>query len=293
MTKRTWPVGAALAAVAGWLAVLALAPANAAAQEQETGLLGPWVSTAEISYVVTGGNTSTSAFSLGTTVTRKWTRDSLVFKGFILTSSSKTVTRTAQGTNEDYIILEDVVTRKVAENYLLSGQYDRSVSKRLRVQGGMSWDRNRFAGVDDRVMFAAGLGYVWVEKPRTVLKTSAGLTYTLRQYVGQDMESFAGFRFSINGDQKISTTASFATTFAFDDNLKNLPDWRFDWTNSVTATISKRLALKVSLKTLYAHIPANQSLPLLDPAGYPTGEYILYPLKNLDMYLTTSVVVNF
>jgi putative salt-induced outer membrane protein YdiY len=293
MVKRTVPAGWTIAAVAGWLAVLALAPARAAAQEQKTGLLGPWTSTAEISYVVTGGNTSTSALSFGTTLTRKWTRDTLIFKGFILTSTSKTTTRTAQGTNEDYVINESVVIRKVAENYLLSGQYDRRVSKNLTVQSGMSWDRNRFAGVNARVMFAGGLGYAWVEKPKTVLKTAAGLTYTLRQYVGRDAESFAGFRLSVNGDQKFSTNASYTLTFAYDDNLMNLPDWRFDWTNSVTATITKRLALKVSLRTLYAHIPANQSLPLLDPAGYPTGDFILYPLKKLDMYFTTSVVVNF
>src|SRR5512137_2753339 len=114
MMKRTRPMGRALAA-AGWLAVLALAPAGAGAQEQQkAGLLGPWASTAEISYVVTGGNTSTSAFSLGTTLTRKWTKDTVVLKGFILTSSSTTITRTAQGTNEDYVILEEAVTRRVA-----------------------------------------------------------------------------------------------------------------------------------------------------------------------------------
>jgi putative salt-induced outer membrane protein YdiY len=294
MAKRTFPAAWTIMAVAAGLAVLALAPARAAAQEQQkTGLLGPWTSTAEISYVVTGGNTSTSALSFGTTLTRKWTKDTLIFKGFILTSSSKTITRTAQGTNEDYVILEDIVTRKVAENYLLSGQYDRRVSRNLTVQSGLSWDRNRFAGVNARVMFAGGLGYAWVEKPRTIVKTSAGLTYTVRQYVGQDAESFAGFRFSVNGDQKIGQNASYTMTFAFDDNLKNMPDWRFDWINSVTATVTKRLALKVSLRTLYARIPANQSLPLLDPAGYPTGDFILYPLKNLDVYLTTSVVVNF
>lgn len=283
---------AAVAALA--LAAVVLAPAPGRAQEKKTnGLLGPWTSTAEVSYVVTGGNSSTSALSLGMTITRKWTKDTLIFKGFILNSESKTVVRTAQGTNEDYVIHEETSTRKTAENYLLSGQYDRRVSKKLTVQSGMSWDRNRFAGVNARVMIAGGLGYAWVEKPRTIAKTSAGLTYTVRQYVGKDPESFAGFRFVVNGDQKIGQNASYTMTFALDDNLKNLPDWRFDWINSVTATVTKRLALKVSLRTLYASIPANQSLPLLDPAGYPTGDFIVYPLKNLDVYLTTSVVVNF
>jgi putative salt-induced outer membrane protein YdiY len=286
--KRT-----AAAATIALLAALVLGPAGAAAQDKKEGLLGPWAATAEVSYVVTGGNSATSALSIGTSLARKWAKDSLLFKGYILNSRSKTTTRTAQGTEADFDIIEDTIIRKVAENYLLSGQYDRRVSRRLAIQGGASWDRNRFAGVDDRVMLTGGLGYSWVETPQTVVKTSAGMTYTLRQYVGKDTESFAGFRIATSGDRKISKNASLATNFVFDDNLKNATDWRFDWTNSLTASISKSLALKLGLRTLYAHLPANQSLPLVDDLGQPTGLFVPYPLKHLDLLLTTSIVVNF
>jgi putative salt-induced outer membrane protein YdiY len=281
------------AAAIALLAALVLGPAGALAQDKKEGLLGPWAATAEVSYVVTGGNASTSALSIGTTLARKWAKDSLLFKTYILNSRSKTTTRTAQGTEQDFNIIEDTVYRKVAENYLLSGLYARSVSKRLALQGGASWDRNRFAGVDDRVILGTGLGYSWVETPQTVVKTSAGLTYTLRQYVGKDTESFAGFRIATSGDRKISKSASLATNFVFDDNLKNATDWRFDWTNSLSASISRSLALKLGLRTLYAHLPANQSLPLIDDLGQPTGLFVPYPLKHLDLYLTTSIVVNF
>ncbi len=271
---------------------LILAP-GAAAQDKKTGLLGPWLATAEISYVVTGGNTSTSALSLGTSLTRKWTNDTLLFKSYILTSNATTTTRTAQGTPDDFLILEDRVTRKVAENFLLAGQYDRRISKKLTGQAGFGWDRNRFAGVDDRFLFTTGFGYAWVEKARTQVKSSAGLTYTLRQYVGQDMESFAGFRFTIGAEQKILESSGISSQFVFDDNLKRTSDWRFDWINSVTASISRSLALKMSLRTLYAHVPALQNLPLYDLIGQPTGQTVPYPLKKLDTFLTTSIVINF
>jgi putative salt-induced outer membrane protein YdiY len=278
---------------AGWMAMTFILAPAAAAQDKKEGLLGPWAATAEVSYVVTGGNASTSALSIGTSLARKWPKDSLLFKAYVLNSRAKTTTLTAQGTEQDFNIIEDIVTRKVAENYLLSGLYARSVSKRLAVQGGASWDRNRFAGVDDRVMMTGGLGYSWVENPQTVIKTSAGLTYTLRQYVGKDTESFAGFRVATSGDRKISKSSSIATNFIFDDNLKNATDWRFDWTNSLTASISKTLALKLGLRALYAHLPANQSLPLVDDLGQPTGLFVPYPLKHLDLFLTTSIVFNF
>jgi putative salt-induced outer membrane protein YdiY len=284
------PAAASILAL-GLLALLGTA--DLAGQEKKTGLLGPWGATAEVSYVVTGGNTSTSALSLGTALSRKWTNDTLLFKSYILKSNATTTTRTAQGTVDDFEILEETVTRKVAENYLMAGQYDRRISKKLLGQVGISWDRNRFAGVDDRVLATTGLGFAWIEKERTQVKTSAGVTYTVRQYVGEDWSSFAGFRFSLNGDQKVLDNSKLSTQFIFDENLQEMRDWRFDWVNSVTASISKSLALKLSLRLLYANVPALQSLPLIDGAGDPTGLAVLYGLKNLDTFLTTSIVINF
>ena len=283
----------AAAATLGLLAVLAIWPVLVRGEEKKPGLLGPWKATAELSFVVTGGNTATSAFSLGTSFARKWTNDSLLFKSYILNSNSTTTTRTARGTETDFDIIEEKIHRLVAQNYLLSGQYDRRISKKLSGQGGLSWDRNRFAGVDDRVMFATGFGYAVVEKTRTQVRTAAGLTYTLRKYVGQDMASFAGLRFSIGADQKIRENSSVSTQFVLDDNLKRMDDWRFDWTNSVSASISKSLALKISLRLLYTNVPALQSLALFDLDGLSTGLFVQVPLKNLDTVMTTSIVINF
>jgi len=287
MTKIR-PFLAALGAAAS-IFLLTAAAANADAK----GLLGPWKATTELSYVVTGGNTSTSAFSLGTSLTRKWANDSLLFKTYILRSNATTTTRTARGTETDFEIIEDRVERLVAENYLVAGQYDRRISKKLLGQVGLSWDRNRFAGVDDRVTFTTGFGYAWVEKERTQLKTDAGLTYTLRQYVGEDTESFAGFRLNLAAIQKVLENSSVSTQFIFDDNLKKMADWRFDWTNSVTASISRSLALKTSLRMIYTHVPALQGLALFDLEGLPTGLFVYVPLRKLDTFLTTSIVINF
>ena len=275
------------------LTILLLTGAAFGQEDKKPGLFGPWVATAELSYVVTGGNTSTSALSFGTSFSRKWTNDTLLFKSYVLKSNATTTTRTARGTETDFDVLEQSITRKVAENYLLAGQYDRRISKKLLGQAGASWDRNRFAGIDDRLIATLGFGYAWIEKPRTQIKTSAGVTYTLRQFVGLDWESFGGLRFSVTADQKLFESSSFSSAFILDENLKDTPDWRFDWANSVTASLSKSLALKVSLRTLYTHQPALQGLPLFDLVGDPTGLTVFVPLKKLDTFLTTSIVINF
>lgn len=281
------------ALVALGLTILILTGAGFGQEAKKPGLFGPWVATAELSYVVTGGNTATSALSFGTSFSRKWTNDTLLFKSYVLKSNATTTTRTARGTETDFDVLEQSMTRKVAENYLLAGQYDRRISKKLLGQAGVGWDRNRFAGIDDRLIATLGFGYAWLEKPRTMVKTSAGMTYTLRQYVGLDWESFGGLRFSVTADQKLFESSSFSSVFVLDDNLKDTPDWRFDWANSVTASLSKSLALKVSLRTLYTHQPALQGLPLFDLVGDPTGLTVFVPLKKLDTFLTTSIVINF
>ncbi len=291
MTSMISPLKAAGLAAA-FAALIGPTVAPAAAQEKE-GLLGPWKATAEVSYVVTGGNTSTSAFSLGTTFTRKWEKDTLTFKSYALRSNATTFTRRAVGTEDAFTVIEESSKALVAENFLLAGQYERRISKRLIGQAGMSWDRNRFAGLAGRYMLTAGLGYALVESKKTQVKTDAGLTYTTRKYIGQDATSFAGFRFNLLGEQKLSEKSSFTSQFVFDENLKNTRDWRYDWTNSLTASISKSLALKTSLRMIYTHVPATQNLPLYDLEGLPTGLFVPSPLKHRDTFLTTSIVINF
>jgi len=257
------------------------------------GLLGPWLDTAELSFVETGGNAQTSTFSFGNTLKRTWDKDSLTVKAFALSSRATTTTRTAEGTETDYTLVEQTQTNLVAENFALSGLYGHSLSKKVVLQFGLGWDRNRFAGVASRVIMTAGTGYAWVETKRTTFKTDGGITYTWRKYFGHSASSFTGFRAIAAFEQKILETSSVASAFIFDDNLKKAVDWRYDWTNSVTASISKILALKTSLRLLYAHLPADQAVPLYDLDGNATGLTVPVPLRPLDKIFTTSIVINF
>ncbi len=285
--------GASTAAAALVLACLIARPAPARAEGEKMGLLGPWKATAELGFVLTSGNSSTSTFSLGTTLKRTWDKDALTFKAYILSSHATTITRTAEGTETDFTVVEDRTSRLVAENMALSGQYDHRLSKKVVLQTSLSWDRNQFAGLAGRVILNAGTGYAWVETKRTAFKTDGGFTYTWRKYFGQDASSFLGFRAIAKFEQKITGTSSFGSDFIFDDNLKKTVDWRYDWTNSVTATITKALLLKASLRLLYSHLPANELVPLFDLLGDPTGLTVPVPLRRLDAYFTTSIVVNF
>jgi putative salt-induced outer membrane protein YdiY len=275
------------------LAILAAGLVPAWAEGEEPPKTEGWKSKAELGYVLTGGNSSTSTLSLADTSTRKWERDALTIKAFALRSKATTVTRTAVGTETDFTVVEQKTERLVAENFLVSVLYDHRLAKKVVLQFGLGWDRNKFAGLASRVIVTAGTGYAWAETSRTVFKTDGGFTYTLRKYFGKAASSFAGFRAIASFDQKILPTSSFTSQFIFDENLKRAVDWRYDWTNSVTASISKALALKASLRILYAHVPAEEMVPLFDLAGQPTGQTVPVPLKRVDTFFTTSLVVNF
>lgn len=259
------------------------------AQEDEA----KWKISTELSYVATGGNTSTSSFSLGNTFARKWDKNTLTFRSYVLRSHATTKIRTARGSETDFEVTEQKVARLAAENYVFSGQYDRRLAQKLLGQLSMSWDRNIFSGVAGRLIMTAGTGYPWLETKKTVLKTDAAVTLTTRRYLGDSFRTFAGFRAILALDQKFSEKSTASSRFIFDENLKKSADWRFDWTNSLSAPVSRTIFLKTSVRMLYSNLPAMEYLDLFDILGQPTGIKVPYPLKKLDTFFTTSVVINF
>jgi putative salt-induced outer membrane protein YdiY len=252
-----------------------------------------WKVSTELSYVVTGGNASTSSFSLGSKLSKTWDRNTVAFRTYVLKSNATTKNLQAVGSETDYEIVENKVEQLVAENYVLEGQYSRRLTGKLTGQAGASWDRNRFAGIAARYILTAGVGDPVTETKRTTLKTEAAATVTLRRYIGDRTTSFAGLRAVVSFEQKINDKSSITSLFVFDDNLKKTVDWRFDWTNAVSAPISKSLALKTSLRTLYTNFPALKAVPLVDTYGNPLGLFVYVPLKKLDLFFTNSIVISF
>ncbi|MGB9906798.1 MAG: DUF481 domain-containing protein [Candidatus Saccharicenans sp.] len=256
--------------------------------------LDPWKKTLELSYVVTGGNTLSSSFSFGANLTRSPNeKDTYTLKTFLLRSHSTTITRRAVGTEENYTVEEEKTRRLSAENYLLSGQYDHRVSGRLATNLAFVWDRNKFSGVLSRALGTAGAGLVLADSTRTKMRTQAGLSFTIRKYSQQPVNTFLGFRYSLSWEQKLFDNASFATAFIFDDNLAHLSDWRYEWNFNVAAPLNKKLALKTGVRILRNNKPPDLSVPLFTPEGEPTSLTVLIPRHKVDTFFTTSIVINF
>lgn len=260
-------------------------PGRAGAQEPEKS----WKDKAELTFVMTGGNSTASTLGFKNTLDRSWSTGSLQLSAGGIRTRTGTVTRTATGTPDNYRITETKDERTTAESYFLRGRLDRKLSERSFLSAGAGWDRNTFAGVENRYVFSAGGGRSWFDEDTRKLKTDLGLTYTIQDDVVEDPNvdnHFAGLRGSYDYFRSLTETTDFSSVLVADQSLKETSDFRADWTNSVAVAMSERLALKTSFQVLYDKSPALVAVPLDDIE-------VLTPLKKVDTLFTVAIVANF
>ncbi len=274
-------------------AALAAAPVLAA----EPPKLG-WADTAELSYVQTAGNSETSTFGFRDTLHYTWEKALFTFKVGGIRSESTTLDRKAYGTPDSFYVNDNRTSAVTAESYFANAQYDRKISEHFIWNVGGGWDRNTFAGIQNRYIVFAGVGNVWVDKDTIKFKTDYSATYTKREDVIVDpldttrKDKFAGFRFAWDYLQKLGAATTFTNTLALDDNLEETSDWRGDTTFALGVAMSKSLALKVSLRFLYANQPAKEKVNLYPVGGDTPYDTVFVDLEKLDTVFTTSLVVN-
>lgn len=270
-------VGVALSA--GW--------AGEAAGQDEPPL--GWKDAAEFTFVLTAGNASSSTLGFKNAADYFWPNASFNLSFGGIRTESGITTRTATGTPSSFTVSEDTETKTTAENYYLKSRYDRKLSDAAFLYGGAGWDRNTFAGIQNRYGFVAGAGRAWFNEDTRRFKTDLGLTYTIQDDVVENPDSddsFAGLRASYDYFRKLTETTDFASVLVVDENLSQTEDMRADWINSISVAMSDRLALKTSLQLLFDNEPSL--------VGVPLGEdEVLTPLDKTDSIFTVAVVVNF
>jgi putative salt-induced outer membrane protein YdiY len=286
MTRMSRPQRSGLIMVA--LSVAAGTAKPVAAQTPIT-----WENATELSFVSTGGNASSSTLGLKAALTG--TKDANVFKFEVggIRSETGTTTRTATGTAASHTINETTVSQVTAASYFAKGRYDREFGQMFAFTGA-GWDRNTFAGIQNRYALVAGVGRTFVDGENGHFKADVGATYTIQKDVdpapGAD-EGFAGARFSLDAKRKLSETADYLSALTVDENLENTEDMRADWTNSISVALSQKLALKTSVQLLYDHLPSLLSVPLVDGGGAPTGAMVSTPGDKLDRIFTLALVI--
>ena len=251
-----------------------------------------WTNSTELSIVSTSGNASASTLGLKSSLVGTGGANKFTFELGGIRSESEVRTTIATGTAELFTVDKTTTAQLTAESYFVRSRYDRAFHGN-HVFTGAGWDRNTFAGVRNRYAVVAGLGRTWTDSETGHFKTDVGATYTIQKDVdpapGAD-DSFGGMRVSVDALRQISESAQYASILVTDANVQDTDDLRADWINSLSVTLSDRLAFKTSFQLLYDHQPALLNVPLFDTEGVETGT-VLTPGEEIDSVLTLALVI--
>jgi putative salt-induced outer membrane protein YdiY len=252
-----------------------------------------WTNATELSFVSTGGNASASTLGLKSSLSGTGGKNTFGLEMGGIRGETNVSTITAAGTAGSFTTTKTTTSQLTAESYFARGRYDRALAGAF-VFTGAGWDRNTFAGVQNRYAFVAGLGRTWADGDSGHLKTDVGVTYTIQKDVdpapGAD-DAFGGLRVSVDALRQLSASAQYSSALVADVNAEDTDDYRADWTNSVSVSVSERLAFKTSFQLLYDHLPALLKVDLLDIGGAPTGTTVLTPSDDIDSVLTVALVI--
>jgi putative salt-induced outer membrane protein YdiY len=272
-----------------------LASTTAAIEAQDSAFA--WENATEFSFVTTSGNASSNTLGLKSTLSGE--NDVSKFKMEIggIRASSNFTDRSAIAAGADaFTVFEETRTEQSAENYFARSRFDRDLGENnFFTFGGAGWERNTFAGFNNRFSLVAGVGDAWIDDETTLFKTDIGGTYTIQKDLdptpGQS-DGFGGLRATLELRRALNETTEFKSTMIADENLSNTDDLRLDWTSSLTVALSEGLAFSTSYRLLFDNDPALIGVPVLDaPGGTPTGAKTLISSNGTDGFLTVSLVI--
>ena len=264
--------------------VMTAAPMGVALAEEPP---KPWTDSADFGLVLTTGNSKNLNIALTNKFVYKWTNAEFTFDAAAL--RTETTTRTLTNDTVANTVTETELDTTTAEMYALGGKYTRNIRENFFWYVGGGWVSNKPTGIDNRYTAGGGLGYRFFKTELQTLSVEFGLDYTDETQVGGFSDSFAGARAFLGYLYNISKTSTFTEDFSLLENLSDTNDLRARSVSAVTASISQRLALKVSLALMYDNQPVVVDVqPVL-----PATQVAQFEYDKLDTILTATLVVNF
>ena len=216
-----------------------LTPVAAAAQATAPPPPPRQEATAEVAFVGTTGNISTSTFSAGGEhIVRP--------ENWVVQNRVQAVRGTLEGAT-------------TTESLLYGFRVERVINARLSAFGDYGFFRDEPAGVTSRNGVAGGLSWKAITSERQALAIDGGVGYLKESRVADDDVSSATWLTGIAYKLKLSDTAELTDDLRLLGTFENGDDWRLTHTIAVTARLTSLLSLKVSNLLRYAHFP---------PAGF-------------------------
>jgi putative salt-induced outer membrane protein YdiY len=225
------------------------------AEEPENHINKPYTSSTSFSLLMTSGNTKKLTIGFDTEQSLRLDKNQVQFKGSVI-----------YGRNDGI---------KNAEFYFGHLKYTYELSPKVFLLGLGRFEKNAQAGYKHRYSLSTGAGFNWINKTKISASSEASLGWSHESNLGQDASilSFLSLLVASSVKVSLSSKSHISCQELFSLNLKDSKDFRLSSEISVTADISKALALKFSYQLFYKH----KSIP-----GF----------QNLDHYFLSSLVLN-
>ena len=245
----------------------------------------PCTDQADVGIVVTTGNAKNTNLSLTNKLVYKWAKSDLTIDAAALRTESKDRVLT----NPNGEVKESEVSKVTAERYSFGGKYRSNLTERFLWYAGAGWFRDRPSGIQNNESGGAGIGYRFMKSDLQNLVGEFGADYTRERQVGGDRRNFGGARAFLGYDRALSKTSKLTSELELLDDLKDTVDWRGKWITAVTASLTQKMALKVSYTVLYRNQPVVVEVKG-DTAGVPSAPF---ELDKTDTIFAASLVLNF
>jgi putative salt-induced outer membrane protein YdiY len=216
-------------------------------------------SSTSFSVLMTSGNTQELTLGFDTEQNLNFKKNEIQFKGGIIYSQSNGA--------------------KESELYYGYLEYSRSLSTKAYLLGLGQFESNELSGYKYRFALAVGAGYFLIKSEKFELSSELTLGWSkennIEKIKNTDLKlSFASSLITSKMKIKISSNSELVMHEIFFINLDNTNDYRLSSLGSLSVSISRYIALKVSHQLKYNHSPVP---------GF----------KSTDQYLLSSLILNF
>ena len=285
------------------LVLFAAAPL-ARAQSEEASPPGEagWTGQANLNLAGSYGNAGSGSLGLSAGAARESDRLRVALEGGLLRASTDLITRQAFGSPDDFSVDRTVTSQtsvdrshlrvRVAEPSRENG----AAGLRFFVAAG--WERDAPAGVNSRYDLTVGVGRGWGQARdggRRPFEVGAGLSAVHQRDEVVDPEVGAGslgLRMDVRAETRYRS-AELALVSASTWNLRSTEDLRLDLTGSVAFPLSRRLAFRTSMQTLFDSHPSLERISLFDAPGRPAIGTVAVPRRRTDLILLAALVLGF
>lgn len=201
------------------------------------------------------GNTKTQTYTIKQMNDYKWDKNVVSFKSRYLNAKSNGV-ETAR--------------------YLMGGlRYEKQLSNHFGLFLGETFEKDKFAGIDKRLITDFGGKYRFIETEMTKFFSELGYRYMHEDRL-DDSQAFSNYgRVYTEWEHKWNLNLSTKYWAEYLPNFSDLKDWQFNSELSMSAVLNSVFSLKTGLLLRYDHSPAPG---------------ILY---NTDTLFTTALVAKF